>query len=454
MNGPATGIAAAILEAPATASAAIAAPSGVDTSLLRVEQPQENASGSVIIAIDETQRLRLDIVSVVRYIVYMTDRVRVSRLTLAAMCGGSIHAAHIATPITDHDDEPARVGSACHMVMDGVDPRVAAQMFNVDVDDVTGRTEWARGVVVGHPADLIAEERRIESDDLSGQPDRVYWDARSRVMTVVDWKFGYRTDDDHSHQLMGYAHLARSIVDGWDDDCRVTCVTVWAMSRDVESHDYTAADVENWYQWLKTNVLAWDGRYTPGEHCSRCPLRQGCAAREEAGATALQLLSGVRSISRLDPPEILELWDKLKIVKALCDDVNTAIRKRIEDDGGKVEAAKGSLGFEEQQRVTIKAELAVPLLIPFLGDDLWKVLRITKTRLDEAIAAKSRGGERGNIKKTRDGIYEALRSAGAIDHIMVRRIRRRTNEPRARRAIEQQRRVQSRAAVPDPETLG
>jgi hypothetical protein len=361
---------------------------------------------------------------------------RCSALPLAFKCGGSLRPAE-GEVLIDPIEEGGQLGSAVHEALAHLvgtgelpDVRPLALKYEVDSDEVGrltfyGNLAWQQ-LRSAFPDPMTEQEVKIEIESdwiLSGHIDVLSFSPE--VAALVDWKSGYKQSDFY-HQLMGYADLL-FLVSGVQS---VRCSIVWLREHMIETFTLIRPDSATWSLSLAREVLAWDGVYHPGEHCTLCRRFSSCPARiamaraaiEEVGGPPLTDLLDVQEI-RVHMPAVATLYrtGKIALAKEVLDRINNLVRIYIKTVGPIPLDATTELALVEEPRDTIDPLKAWPIISKYLTDvEFAPAVKIGKTALLDAISAKAPKGQKGKAKTQ---LMEELKAAWAVTQTPIYKLK-------------------------------
>jgi hypothetical protein len=166
--------------------------------------------------------------------------------------------------------------------------------------------DYVRQLVRNHPDNRIwIEERTRLTDEIWGTPDVAYWDAEFGVLTVADLKTGHvGVDAERNEQLRIYAaaiiathqlpakHIRYAIIQPRDFR-PVPRVKQWAESyADLYAFAVEVAQIPH---RPKT--------FTPGDHCTYCPLFGRCEATRDILRDLSPLIAGLMTPEQVTPEQ-------------------------------------------------------------------------------------------------------------------------------------------------------
>ena len=361
-------------------------------------------------------------------------RFRASSLPMAFKCGGSVHLDDGSLRV-EPVCEPATLGTVVHEVLaevvsKGLDelpellPFAERHDLEAQIDELAmlarfGLQAWKelRGMIA--PDAFVEAEPAIESDRLTGHIDVLAQWSTGRELVIndacliVDWKSG-RLDADHYNQMAAYAWLSNQC--GVFDT--VTVVVVLLRDRAYRTYRFTAETLERWYAGFLAGVVNWDGTFHPGEHCRFCPRAMTCPARTALIRSALNDLHvGIPALTPENRAELavrlVDLYRRLKVVKGAIDSFDDQLRTEIETGGPLPTGDGGMLSLVVSHRDNIDPLKSWPVMDAegLTGEEIAPAVKIGKTKLLEAVAAKHAKGMKGKAKAA---FMEAMERAGAV----------------------------------------
>jgi hypothetical protein len=351
--------------------------------------------------------------------------IRCSSLPRLAACPPSIQAPQV---LIDRSTGDATLGRAVHAAI--ADILRGGLIEDSDIEGVIGKhataaavepieilplvqfaIEWCHEYLGEFGGDLLIEQQlrapTMHSHlTVSGTPDVRGYPSET-VVRVADWKSGYKSDEGaHREQLIGYAWLAMTRLPRVK---RVTADVIWLRDHSFDHYAWTPAVLQAEFVALVDRIIATEA-YRPGEACRYCPRFFGCPAR-------IAEMRGLLAIARdgeteLDDSEIVRLYPLM----AQAEKSIGLLRHRLSDEilsrGDLVGGDGARLQLNEQERQTIDARQAWPILTEHLGDDeLAECLTVGKTALLAKIAAKA--PPRKGAKAKRE-LMATLDEAGAV----------------------------------------
>lgn len=203
--------------------------------------------------------------------------------------GGCTGSVALAARYPDTDEETGAEGTRLHALAADVlrggtargdlEPEDAAVVLPY-VDDVTAALERSS---VGD--ELLIEERREwgPNPTLVGTPDSALLARKARLLTVWDFKSGWRlVDAFENRQLLCYAMIL--CPPGWNLDLRIAQPRPYHPEGKVRSWKLSWADLQPYWVWIGRAVRAiTDGKteLCAGGHCVYCPALHACPAARE-----------------------------------------------------------------------------------------------------------------------------------------------------------------------------
>lgn len=365
-------------------------------------------------------------------------KLRCSSLPIAWDCAGSAAPTEV---LIDHVNELGAEGSAAHDVMHhlvdtdaetlfDVDLKAIAQRHNVDEDhlriaafgglklwrQIKDRYQGAQGEIeLRHSFNVELPDGTTVTIDLSGHPDLLVVDGD--VARGGDWKFG-RVDHDFRQQMLGYCVL---VFLNYPDVQRIEWSIFWMRESDEEFYSMTRAEVMPWLETLATRVVAWDGTYRTGSHCTYCPRSYGCPAamamwKRDVDALATGgMLALVEAEGKEVPAMMLgDFFHRVKAVSVLCDRARAAVRDRVEKAGGHIDLGDGTeLRINETKRRTVDVAKAWPVLEAHVpGGDMTPFIEISLSDYESALATAAGRGKGAAAKRELTAELEAVEAIG------------------------------------------
>jgi len=355
---------------------------------------------------------------------------RCSALPLAFKCAGSLRPAE-GEVLIDPVEEGGQLGSAVHEALAHLvstntllDVRPLALKYETDPDEVGrltyyGNIAWQQ-LRPAFPDPMVEQEVNVEGDQpLTGHMDVLSYTAE--VAAILDWKSGYKQSDFY-HQLMGYAQLLFR-VSGMQT---VRCSVVWLREQTIETFTVSRDEGAAWAESLDKQVIAWDGVYHPGEHCTFCRRFSSCPARMAMARAAIEEIGGPPLTDLLDVQEIrahmpavatLYRTGKIALANKVLDRINNLVRLYIKTVGPIPLDATTELALVEEPRDQIDPLKAWPIITKYLTDvEFAPAVKIGKTALLDAIALKAGKGKGAGAKRQ---LMEELKAAWAVTNVPV-----------------------------------
>lgn len=260
---------------------------------------------------------------------------------------------------------------------------------------------------------------------------------------VLDYKTG-RVHDEHYHQLMGYAYLV------WDKLGRpdgYQCYMSAAYAEDKSIHPYYAhaEDLKLWAERVAKRVTdPAEHLYSPSRKCAYCPLLGSCKAANEFVAGAARVITqghiSQTGLADMTPEQIEEVDSARKVLSTAIDRWRMGIRNYVERHNSPLPLGS-SHQYELVERpmgTKVDTAKAIPVLVEFglfdrqlakelkrkekAGELLTDGLQVTLTQVTKAYADRAARGRKTEAKRE---LIQALRDAGALEEITVRRLERR-----------------------------
>lgn len=352
--------------------------------------------------------------------------VRVSALPLAFICPGSTRRPSL--PVVD-TSVAKRLGTAAHEVLQslaetgsidwalipGAATRNAIDPEELRVLCATAQKLWP-AIRASFP-DAMAEFE-LSADLVPGLTMTGHVDAltvRATAGRALDWKTG-RKDRDYSQQVKGYAAL---VLANHPELEEATGTIVWLRDQSIENYTMKRAALGPWVLDLAERVIAWDGTYQAGHHCTECPRSHECQAanamvrRDVAAFSDKSIAEHIETdIATMAPAAVVELHRKASTVAFLAHRVKAAIKDHVLAHGDVVGDGV-MLTIEEGSRRALNPLEAWPVLeaAGLTSAELAGCMRLFITSVEDVVAKKAgRGKGAGAIRK----LEADLEKAGAI----------------------------------------
>lgn len=358
--------------------------------------------------------------------------IRASQMPILDKCLGMLGAE---TKI-DSISGAATLGTAVHAVCEHIvqyydRPELLpyAEKYGVDGDDL-GRLTWyaleawrAFDGLFDQPETEVEMDTTFSAADadganvhvrLTGHADVMAWNGDDLSVSVLDWKSGRKTDTNVYPQLMAYAWLAM----------QRNMMATHAVIIAVYLHDQTAKpwrisreQADAYMHQMFGAIADYDGAaFTAGDHCTFCPRRFECPARRQIIRSTVADLVNADAMAKITDPlaipeAVVGLYQRVQFLECSIKAFRDQLRERIEADGP-IEADGSMLSLQEQTLSQIDPVKAWPVLAAHLDDsELAPAVKLSKSKLESAVAAKAPRGHKGAAKQT---LLEELADAGAI----------------------------------------
>lgn len=364
------------------------------------------------------------------------ETLRCSRLPAAFNCAASVRLPILS--VEDDRGDAGNVGTSVHealsVVVEAGVTRIAdlglpeiCHRWGVSADEVAplvyaGIDCWAQ--IKDSFAGAFSEgslSATVHDVLITGHVDAMAIDLPRKRIHLLDWKSG-RLDSDYREQILGYLALALIENPGVDE---AHGFVVWLRERDVERYSMTRAQLSEWMDRLRRDVIHWDGNtFRAGPHCRYCPRSSECPALiarakrdfqalmppadESLGLAAEKLHEGIMSAHPID---IFTVMDRIATVQFMIDHFKEAVRIRLIKDGP-IEAPKRKLELVAQNQREIVTLEAWPLIQARLEDeDIAECVKISITSVEAAVAKKAGKGKGAAAKRD---LAAELEKAGAV----------------------------------------
>lgn len=356
----------------------------------------------------------------------MTLTIRASRVPLALLCAGSVHAPAVQI---ETESEPANAGTAVHeMLADAIAygrpdwnsiPEIAAK-HRCEEKDLRfllngGWSMWQRVADGCYPDPSVEQalEHTAHGLTLTGHTDVMAYDSH---VEVLDWKSG-RKDKDYSGQLRAYALLGMAARGA--PSARATIA--WIRDDELERYTMTREAADAWFAGLAKHLLEWDGVYRVGPHCEHCPRAHECPAGQALAKANVEMFAqggATLALEELSPDELIALLARADGVRRAAEEFRSRVRSLVLARGRTITGSKEQLVFDEHPRRHLRVMQAMPVLreAGLTDHDLNAVLRAQLTDL-EGIHAKRAG--RGNGAGAVRDLRAKLDAVGAIEYTSV-----------------------------------
>jgi hypothetical protein len=353
-------------------------------------------------------------------------QLRCSQLPLAFKCPGSVDRDAQALRV-DQISDPAELGTAVHAVlaqvitdnMDGL-PNLSVTAGYYGIDDADelvmlcwfGLKAWKElgpKYFIQPQTEAELEYTDEEQIELTGHLD-VYAPSGT-ACGILDWKSG-RLDINAYHQMAAYAFLASK-------DCAAeefTAAVVMLREQSYRTYRWTHAQLDDWYAKLISEVVNWDGTYHVGEHCRYCGHSLTCEARRamvRSTVAELEVATAGGAPTELGP-QLVSLYRRAKVVRGMLEAFDAHIRAQVSAHGPLDTGDGAKLCLVESFADEIQALQAWHIINRELAaEELAPAIKVSKTRLLDAIGAKNPRGMKGKAQKA---LMEELEAAGAVKH--------------------------------------
>lgn len=226
---------------------------------------------------------------------------------------------------------------------------------------------------------------------------------------VLDWK-STRLDVDYSAQLLFYAWVLCLVN---PEIQRVTTMAVYLRDRTANIQQWTRQQIDAFTDRFIREVINWDGRtYRPGAQCGYCRRFANCPAQQAMIVQTGNALAETEFALPVEPDAVIYLYERVGALSKRIEQFKKAVRARVEQSGGILSGCDKRLAFISQNRDTIDARKAWPILSRVLSEDeLADCMAVNKGDMLKAVAEQAPRGQKG---KAKDAIMEELRNAGAV----------------------------------------
>lgn len=235
----------------------------------------------------------------------------------------------------------------------------------------------------------VAVEQAFESNVLHGTPDFV-GKKESGELVIIDWKTGWK-ERDYTDQLMGYATL----VTGGCPDLDTRIVTVWLRSRD--SYDVKIVSPAELQAWLdRLDAVLKSETFSPGEHCTFCPMEHECAARMALVRSAIGTFQAMNDDAQLPAlQQVIDRYPLYPLAKKALERFHDVAKAMVRQAGGSAKLSDGRvLSIEQSNPVKVKTS---PVTFGVIAEHLRvappsqiieqfpEIITISKTKLEEKV---------------------------------------------------------------------
>lgn len=316
--------------------------------------------------------------------------------------------------------EEAELGNAAHEALAcyvrGWKPDLdeLAERYEVDRDDLgyivqSGRQVWEK----------VAQHFPSPSTEV---PLEAYWLDENLLLTghidvlsvsgerahVWDWKTGY-LDEDHSGQMKGYALL---VLENYPRVNDVYCGVGRVRDGTVDGQVYNREQIETWWAKVVESVQGPE-TFSTGRWCGHCPRGHECPS------FATSLAQGVRSLMErsadevTDAEQLVQLYDRAKLVQAACERAMEIVRAGVELLGGRAPAGDGrELVMGQQKKTIIDFDRGNGVIQDAIGPaGMARCVQVVKGKLEEEIGKVAERRQKG---KAIQAVMERLEEAGAL----------------------------------------
>ena len=352
-----------------------------------------------------------------------TLNLRCSSLPIAFKCGGSVRPGEIAINQTNVQ---AEMGTCAHEALAVLVERgridwdaVPALARKHGADEAELRLLLAAGAKLwelvkdSFPDPLTEVSVAYDGDgfSLTGHADII---GRSgNEARVGDWKSG-RLDSDYREQLLGYAALALR------EDLSLESATagvLWVRDGDYEHYTMTRAQLGQWLERLRSEVIDWSGEYRPGGHCQYCKRSHECEAanalvrRDVAAIANLDLDDS--ALDALTPDQWVQIVEMASAVNKLSERVRSMAKARVIESGDIVGAGKRlTLQHTERRHLNVLQSFPVLEAQGFGDEEMAQVIEISAAKAEKIITERAvRGKGAAKVREFR----EQLEAAGAVE---------------------------------------
>jgi hypothetical protein len=269
-----------------------------------------------------------------------------SKLPRITRCPGS-RALELKAP-PEKDSEAAIEGRVAHWVAyqkyNGIDVPVGTEKDGIKVDEdmLVGAQLWVDSIPQGGVAEMPVMAPSIHPTDCWGTPDLWFWDPIQRLLTIPEYKYGYKiVDEFENEQLIGQA---AGIMDTCEyvEPLRIKFVIV-------QPFGYVAKKVREWEigidefpEFLLPIIGAVSDGVTTnvGPHCLYCPAREICTTFQ-MGASQVVHFSGLAEAVTLTPEQMGAEYTVLCEASKILEARKTVLGAMVEDQVRKGVAVPG-----------------------------------------------------------------------------------------------------------------
>lgn len=375
--------------------------------------------------------------------------IRASKLSLTMACPASL--VDDDGPRLVGDKALSTIGTSAHRVLTGriagqrLDTEDVAEQDKVDADELgmlVGRS-WSIWIkeLQAFFADPIVEKPLAFRDEeaglfLSGHPDVISTMAlqKEKQIRLADFKTGY-LDDDHEHQLRGYAWLC---LNNWPTAQSVYAAVIRPREGTRDGWVWTRDELHIWYADLLSTVRRTSDYNPDPRWCSRCPRGLTCDAKtamlRQAASILLELpandVSGLGEPRLLDLPDdpvekgtlLSRLKDRAKHLTEVAEFATKLVKIEVLVAGGSLPTNDGKeLVVSDQKQRHIVPSLAWAILRDALGEEalIEECVKIGKGDVEAAIKKTAGTGAKGQVAKE---LIERLDQAGAMETVVIQKL--------------------------------
>lgn len=202
-------------------------------------------------------------------------------------------------------DSPAAIeGTVAHWVayslFNGIDVPVGTEKNGIKVDEDmrAGARLWTETVPKGGVAELPVIAPSIHGTDCWGTPDLWEWDEPQALLSVFEYKYGFRlVDEFENEQLIGQACGIMDTLGIKPKQIRLVVV---------QPRGYGASKIRSWFVPIEEfpkhleviQDAINDGHTTnAGPHCLYCPARQICATFQRAASAVVEFQGQAEAVT-------------------------------------------------------------------------------------------------------------------------------------------------------------
>lgn len=326
---------------------------------------------------------------------------------------------------------PARIGTGVHLALsdaiqkeygpDKVEETILdiASRLDLDRDEIAppvfqGLKDWEK--LRDHfPGPLleVAMSRREKFEpnievEVTGHADVLALDGAE--IRCLDWKSGW-LDTDHKPQIRMYALLAFTEFPEaqtfWGSALRL-------RTGDMEPYKWTREEIETWWASALREISRM--AYNQGDWCQYCPRARECPANLQDLEVSGKLLAGAESFT---PDQLPAIYRAKQAYQKLIDRAGDAIKAMVAANGGSMQFADSELRIRSEERQAIEPTQASLDLIAGAIPNVWPILKITKTAVENEVRAVA--PPRQGAKKFRE-LMTDLEHAGAVKKTIVEKL--------------------------------